>query len=115
MNRRQFAKNTIMASAAISTFSIPGFSNSITPAKRSLKKGIMWGSIGVGKTILEKFQAAKLAGFDGVEPMSHLDRNEILKARDATGLIIPVYAMHCTGNFCYRIPTLKFVKRVLQL
>lgn len=49
----------------------------------------MWGSIGVGKTIIEKFQAAKLAGFDGVEPMSHLDRNEVLKARDATGLLIP--------------------------
>ena len=89
MNRRQFAKNTLTASAAISTFSIPGFSNTMTPAKRSLKKGIMWGSIGVGKTILEKFQAAKLAGFDGVEPMSHLDRNEVLKARDATGLMIP--------------------------
>ena len=68
MNRRQFAKNTLTASAAISTFSIPGFSNTMTPAKRSLKKGIMWGSIGVGKTIIEKFQAAKLAGFDGVEP-----------------------------------------------
>ncbi len=89
MNRRQFAKNTIMASAVISATSIYGFSNTIAPPKRSLKRGIMWGSIGVGKTILEKFQAAKLAGFDGVEPMSHLDRNEVLKARDVTGLIIP--------------------------
>ena len=49
----------------------------------------MWGSIGVGKTIMEKFQAAKEAGFDGVEPMSHLDRKEVFAARDATGLIIP--------------------------
>ena len=89
MNRRQFAKNTIMASAVISASSIPGFSNIIAPANRSLKKGIMWGSIGVGQTILEKFQAAKMAGFDGVEVMSHLDRNEVLKARDTTGLIIP--------------------------
>ncbi len=89
MNRRQFAKNTIMASAVISASSIPGFSNIIAPATRSLKKGIMWGSIGVGQTILEKFQAAKLAGFDGVEVMSHLDRNEVLKVRDTTGLIIP--------------------------
>jgi hexulose-6-phosphate isomerase len=89
MNRRQFAKNTIMASAVISASSIPGFSNIIAPANRSLKKGIMWGSIGVGQTILEKFQAAKLAGFDGVEVMSHFDRNEVLKARDTTGLIIP--------------------------
>ena len=49
----------------------------------------MWGSIGVGTTILEKFQSAKEAGFDGIELMSHLDRNEVLKARDATGLPIP--------------------------
>jgi L-ribulose-5-phosphate 3-epimerase len=88
MNRRQFAKNSIMASAAISVSSIPAFSSLIAPVTRSLKKGVMWGSIGVGKTILEKFQAAKLAGFEGVEPMSHLDRNEVLKARDATGLVI---------------------------
>ena len=88
MNRRQFAKNSIMASAAISVSSIPAFSGLMTPVTRSLKKGIMWGSIGVGQTILEKFQAAKLAGFEGVEPMSHLDRTEVLKARDATGLII---------------------------
>ncbi len=89
MNRRQFTKNTILATAAISAASINGFSTVRQPAGRSLKKGIMWGSIGVGKTIAEKFEAAKKAGFDGVEVMSHLDRNEVLKARDATGLIIP--------------------------
>lgn len=96
MNRRQFAKNTLMASAMISATPISGFSNIMAAPARSLKKGIMWGNIEVGKTILEKFQAAKLAGFDGVEPMSHLDRNEVLKARDATGLIIPSVcnAMH---------------------
>lgn len=49
----------------------------------------MWGSNGVGKTIPEKFQTAKVAGFDGIEAMSHLDRNEVLKARDATGLAVP--------------------------
>jgi len=89
MNRRQFSKNALMASAMISSASLPGISNIISPASRSLKKGIMWGSIGFGRTILEKFQAAKEAGFDGVEVMSHLDRDEVLKARDATGLIIP--------------------------
>ena len=96
MKRRQFAKNIILASAVVSVSSIPGFSNIIVPTKRRLMKGIMWESIGVGQTILEKFQAAKLAGFDGVELMSHLDRNEVLKARDTTGLIIPSVcnAMH---------------------
>jgi L-ribulose-5-phosphate 3-epimerase len=89
MNRRQFAKKTLLASAMVSAASLPGFSNYMTPAARTLKKGIMWGSIGVGQSIMEKFQAAKEAGFDGVEVMSHLDRNEVLKARDATGLPIP--------------------------
>jgi len=69
--------------------SLPVFSKSFSPAERTLKKGIMWGSIGFGQTIMEKFQAAKAAGFDGVEVMSHLDRTEVLKAREATGLTIP--------------------------
>lgn len=45
---------------------------------------------------MDKFLAAKAAGFDGVEVMSHLNRDEVLKARDATGLTIPSVcgAMH---------------------
>jgi L-ribulose-5-phosphate 3-epimerase len=89
MNRRQFTKNTLMASAIASVTSLPGLSDLISPSARSLKKGIMWGNIGVGQTIMEKFLAAKEAGFDGVEVMSHLNRDEVLRARDATGLIIP--------------------------
>ena len=40
----------------------------------------MWGSIGVGETITDKFRATKSAGFDGVEVYSHLSREEVLKA-----------------------------------
>jgi len=86
MNRRQFTKQTMMASAMVSASAIPGFSEILLPPAREIKKSIMWGSIGFGATILEKFQAAKAAGFDGVEPNSHLDRNEVLKASEATGL-----------------------------
>ena len=89
MDRRQFAKNTLMASAVVSVTSLPGISDFISPAARSLKKGIMWSGIGTGQTIQEKFKAAGEAGFEGVEVMSHLDRNDVLKARDATGLSIP--------------------------
>jgi L-ribulose-5-phosphate 3-epimerase len=89
MNRRQFAKNTMLASGMLSATMLPGIPDFILAPPRNLKKGIMWGSIGFGKTIMEKFQAAKDAGFDGVEVMSHLDRTEVLKARDATGLSIP--------------------------
>ena len=56
--------------------------------KRSLKKGI-WYASSPGKTVLEKFQAAKAAGFDGIEPPSHLDQEEVLRARHTTGLSIP--------------------------
>jgi L-ribulose-5-phosphate 3-epimerase len=89
MNRRQFTRSTIMASTMMSTAALPGIANFISFPPRSLKKGIMWGSIDMGSTIMDKFQAAKEAGFDGVEPMSHLERKEVLAARDATGLIIP--------------------------
>jgi hexulose-6-phosphate isomerase len=37
---------------------------------------------------LEKFQLLKEAGFEGAEPPSHMDRDEVLKARDAAGLHI---------------------------
>ena len=56
--------------------------------KRTLKKGL-WYSAAPGKTALEKFQAAKAAGFEGIEPPSHLDQAEVLRARDETGLAIP--------------------------
>lgn len=86
MNRRQFTKKTAMASALVSVASLPGIGVFGAPAKRNLMAGIMWGSIGVGKTILEKFEAAKIAGYDGVEVDSHLSRDEVLKAKEATGL-----------------------------
>jgi hexulose-6-phosphate isomerase len=89
MDRRQFAKNTVLAATMASMPSVYGFSSGYVHGSRNLKKGIMWGSIKVGESILEKFQAAKKAGFDGVEVMSHLNREEVLKARDVTGLMIP--------------------------
>lgn len=99
MNRRQFAQKAVLASAAISAAPFAGFSGSVKPAARNIKKGIMWGSIGVGETILEKFQASKQAGFDGVEAYSHLNRDEVLKARDATGLVIPSVCGSQHGKF----------------
>ncbi len=39
--------------------------------------------------LLEEFKMLKAAGFDGVEPPSDLPQEEVLRARDETGLIIP--------------------------
>jgi L-ribulose-5-phosphate 3-epimerase len=88
MNRREFTKTTAMASALLSTFPVSGLQSYKFFPTRNLKKGIMWGSIGTGKSILEKFQAAKLAGYDGVEVDSHLNRDEVLEAGKSTGMKI---------------------------
>ena len=89
MNRREFTKKSAMAAGLLSAASIPSFGGSEPLAGLSLKKGIMWGSVGTGKTVMEKFMAAKEAGFDGIEPDSHLERNEVLKAMEITGLKVP--------------------------
>ncbi len=87
MNRRQFTKKTLLTTAFLSSVPLTGFMNQVK--NRKIRKGIMWSSIRVGETIEEKFMAAKQAGFDGIEPMSHLNREEVLAARDKTGLKIP--------------------------
>lgn len=49
-----------------------------------------------GYSLLEQFSMLRDAGFHGVEPNSGLDRNEVLEAKNATGLEIPsiVVATH---------------------
>ena len=89
MNRREFLR-TGSALAALSTLAPGALGAQETPAgKRSIKKGIMWATVGLKGSVLEKMQAIKAAGFDGVEMMSHMDQDEVLKARDETGLVIP--------------------------
>ncbi len=46
----------------------------------------MYSTIGVKGTVLEKFRAMKEAGFEGVEPMGGMDRDEVLAAFKTTGL-----------------------------
>lgn len=74
----------------------------------------MWGSIGTGNSIMEKFQAARLAGFDGVEVMSHLDRNEVLKARDASGLPVPSVCGSLHGKYPLSDPDPEIRKKGLE-
>lgn len=58
------------------------------PPKRNYKKAIMWGTVGVKGSVLEKMKAVKAAGFDGVEMPSHLNQAEVLAAQAETGLEI---------------------------
>ena len=59
------------------------------PPRRPLKKGIMWGTVDVKGSVVEKMRAIKAAGFEGVELSSHMDVEEVLRARDEVGLEIP--------------------------
>ena len=65
------------------------------PAKRGdspvrLKKAVKFGMVKTDASILDKFKLLKELGFDGVEmnSPSPLDRNEVLAARDKSGLPI---------------------------
>jgi len=46
----------------------------------------MYATVGVPGSVMDKFRAVKEAGFEGIEPMSHLPQNEVLDAFAATGL-----------------------------
>jgi len=104
MKRREFAG--IAAASTMGMLVVPwtGVAQTEKSPVRSIKKGIMWGNIGYGTTILEKFQAAKAAGFDGVEVMSHLNREEVLKARELTGMVIPSVCGALHGKYSLSDP-----------
>jgi len=72
------------AGAAIAA---PALAPSPLAAKtRDLHKAIIYETVGVKGSVLEKFQAVKAAGFEGIEPMSHMTQSEVLDAFAATGL-----------------------------
>ena len=104
MERREFTKTTIAASLGIMAAPSLGIAQAETAPARSIKKGIMWGNIGFGTSILEKFQAAKAAGFDGVEVYSHLNREEVLQAARQTGLVIPSVCGSLHGKYSLSDP-----------
>ena len=54
--------------------------------KREIKKAIMWGTVGVKGSVLEKMKQVKEAGFEGVEPNSHMNQEEVIAAMKETGL-----------------------------
>ena len=90
--RRDFLRTggSALALAAVSPQLFAAAEESAAPpARRAIKKAIMWGTVGVKGSVAEKMKAIKAAGFDGVEMMSHMDADEVLRARDEAGLEIP--------------------------
>src|SRR5215213_5656302 len=82
INRRSFLKLTVGA-AAITALVPQGY---CAAPKRNLRKAIMYSTIGVKGSVLEKFRAMKEAGFEGVEPMGAMNRDEVIAAFKETGL-----------------------------
>jgi L-ribulose-5-phosphate 3-epimerase len=81
MNRRSFLKTTIAVTAAVA------IRPSLAAApNRKLRKAIMHSTIGVKGSVLEKYRMMKEAGFEGVEPMGGMHREEVLAALKETGL-----------------------------
>ena len=69
LNRREFVK---CGAAAAATFSpLSNVASTAAQKKRTIHKAIMYATIGYKGSVMEKFQAVKAAGFEGVEPMSH--------------------------------------------
>ena len=74
MRRRTFLQ---LAAAAAARSALP--LSAATPP-RTLRKAIMYSTIGLKGSVLEKFQAMRAAGFEGVEPMGAMNRDEVLAA-----------------------------------
>lgn len=94
MNRRTFLTTTTAALAA-TTFT----SAQDAPKQRRIKKAVNLGMIKAGASTLEKFQAAKDAGIEGIElnRPDALPLEELLKARDTTGL--PIAGVICSTHW----------------
>jgi len=90
INRRSFLKVTIGA-AAVATFGPQG---SCATPKRNLRKAIMYSTIGLKGSVLERFRAMKAAGFEGVEPMGGMNRDEVIAAFKETGLLAASVCCH---------------------
>lgn len=92
MKRRIFIKQTMLAAGALTLLPAvgniaSGTASPLPPAAGTFRKSIMWGTVGMKGTVLEKCRAIKAAGFDGIEPNSHMDRQEVLDAMKETGLV----------------------------
>ncbi len=98
-SRRAFLRTAALAAAA-STTAATGFAQtpaaaSVAPApRRQLRKAIMGGTLSIKGTLLEKYTAAKAAGYEGVEPAGGMNRQEVLDALGGSGLLAASVCCH---------------------
>src|ERR1043166_6898529 len=92
-SRRQFLQTTGLLAAGMTGSMIAAAAES-DARKRTIYKAILYETVGGKGAVLEKFEAVKAAGFEGIEPMGGMNQEEVLKARDATGLKCPSVCCH---------------------
>jgi L-ribulose-5-phosphate 3-epimerase len=85
LHRRDFLKvgGALTAAALVP---ITSGADEAPAKKRTIHKAIMYLTIAYKGSVLEQFRAVKAAGFEGVEPMSHMNQDDVVKAFDETGL-----------------------------
>ena len=101
MQRREFLKKALAGAGALafSGWSLQAASSPLWTgaegdvdtegdAAQPLRKSIMWGTVGMEGSVLDKCRAIKAAGYDGIEPNSHMNRDEVLSAVEQTGLVV---------------------------
>jgi len=86
--RRQFLKTSALAAVALPPLASAQETPAAAARKRRIKKGLMLGAVSGSTPLVDRFKLVKEAGFEGVEVDSGMNREEVLKARDASGLII---------------------------
>lgn len=86
MRRRHFLKCSAATTAALAFSRASAVAADGAPKTRKIRKAIMYGTIGVPGTVMEKLKASKAAGFEGVEPMGGMNQDEVKRALDATGM-----------------------------
>jgi L-ribulose-5-phosphate 3-epimerase len=89
LSRRQFL-GVSAAAAGVAVLGTRTFAQPPQPtkSKRTLRKAVMYGMIGAGKTIQDKFQILKDNGFAGVEmdSPSNMNLDEVFAAQAKTGI-----------------------------
>lgn len=111
MTRRDFVKITGSA-AAVTALGVPAIGDE---APRAIRKAVKLGMVQVDGSLLDKFTLLKQLGFDGVEPSSpnNHDNDEMIAARDATGLDIHgvVNSLHWKKPFSSPDPAIRAAGR----
>ncbi|HWG42928.1 MAG TPA: sugar phosphate isomerase/epimerase family protein [Gemmataceae bacterium] len=86
IDRRTFLQSTLATTAALAA----GGARAAEEKKPKLKKAVKYGMIRIKGSIQDKFELIKSLGFQGVEvdSPSGINKEEAVKARDKTGILI---------------------------